>query len=197
MFALVTISDKLHGHYESYRNDDNVIYMGFTHDYDIAEQYAKQFKIHGDKIYAAELDEEFYVQMKQNLTTGGELIEFCDEHDDSKSIIFSEEEIEMMDELASYGGLELDMQNAIENLKRYRDVPDVAKCRKMLKRIVDALTLDFNEESNKKRDIKCRDLLDEMNDSESLYERYKLISGRIGLFEEHTYNKGDGSYHRY
>jgi len=188
MYALVTLSDSLHGYYEQFRND-NVIYLGFTDNWDIAKKYAKQFRVADDKVYAAEIEDGFYQYLKSNFSTGGELIEF-ENNTGSKSIIFSEEEIEYMDEIASEDpeGLTLDLSSAIENLMRYKAVPYCAKCIKMLGRIHDALMLDFNDDPDEasNKDKKKAALLDEMNDNESMYHRYKFISMRLQLFEYFT-----------
>jgi len=185
MYVLVTLSESLNSYYEQFRND-NVIYLGFTDSWDVAKKYAKQFKIFDDKVYAAEIEDGFYQYLKSNFITGGELIEFKNSTG-SKSIIFSEEEIEYMDEIASeyIEGLTLDFENAIENLTRYKAVPYCAKCIKMLERIHDALMLDFNDDPNtcSDKDRKKAELLEEMDDNESMYHRYKFISKRLQLFD--------------
>lgn len=170
MFLLVTKNEHLHSFYEELEKD-GVYYLAYTDDKELAEMYAHQFVTTAYKVYYIPVSEMLihYIKTKWrlNITPLRELQSGLD----GEIYVFSEAEMEQMDEMLSDGAdTEFDdIRYCLENLKRFTH-KKIRKVYKTLSKFYEMMT-EMEEEQ-----------IQEYVDSVDIAEHYHFLADRLGLF---------------
>lgn len=175
-YLLLTISPQLHTFYETFKKDD-VYYLAYTDDEELAEIYAHQFTMKRFKIFYLPVPEYIIEGIRKNWAIPiSQLIPVHSEIED-KVYAYSDEELQYMDEMMSDGAeTEFDdLLYCIENLKRFKS-KKIQKLRKNLEHLYHVLREPETEEEE-----------DEQHDLEEDIdwgEHYHFLAERLDLFKE-------------